>query len=85
MKYLHVGDGTSIVEHDFNKWKSKLDKDTWLYVAVLLDIPSHPRNLRHFEEKEAKIYQYRDAMRVACPDDYNRIFCKVLKKIVEKK
>ena len=32
-----------------------MDKDTWLYVAVLLDIPSHPRNLRHFEEKEANI------------------------------
>ena len=61
LKYLHVGDGVSLVKHDFNKWKSKLDDNTWLYVVVLLDIPSHPRNRNYYADKEEKMYQQCDA------------------------
>ena len=85
LKYLHVGDGISIVKHDFSKWESKLDDNTWLYVVVLLDTPCHPRNRNYYADKEAKIYQQRDAMRDKFPDDYQRIHCKVLKKINDKK
>ena len=84
LKYLHVGDGISVVEHDFTKWESKLDDNTWLYVVVLLDVPCNPRNRNYYADKEAKIYQLRDAMRENFPDDYNRIHSKVLKKTIDK-
>lgn len=85
LKYLHVGDGISVVEHDFTKWESKLDDNTWLYVVVLLDVPRNPRNRNYYADKEAKIYQQRDAMGKKFPSDSNRIYSKVLKKIIDKK
>ena len=82
LKYLHIGKGTSVVEHDFSKWISNLNEETWLYVVVLLDIPRNPGNTKHFENKEATIYQYQNAMIEKCSDDRNKIHCKVLKKII---
>lgn len=83
LKYLHVGDGVSIVQHDFDKWKTKLDENTWLYVIVLLDTPLHPRNIQYYENKEAKIYQQCNKMKEDYPNDKERLYCKVLKKITE--
>ena len=81
LKYLHIGDSTSIVEKDFEKWKKKLDDKTWLYVVVLLDTPRHPRKKGYFEDKEAKILILCNAMKEEHRDYNNKVECKVLKKI----
>lgn len=84
LKYLHIGDSTSMVQHDFEKWESKLDDNTWLYVVVLLDISDNHRYRRRYETKEEKINQLYETMKNENPDDNNRIFCKVIKKTVKR-
>ena len=82
LKYLHIGEGTSLVQKDFDKWKRKLNDESWLYVIVLLEAPLHPRKRDYYEKKEAQIYRQCNAMKDECQDDRNRVYCKVLKKII---
>ena len=81
LKYLHVGDCTSKVQHDFDKWKNKLNKKNWLYVIVLLDSPCKPKKRQFYENKRNKIIQLYNMMIKEHPQySKNILNCSVLRK-----
>lgn len=62
LKYLHIGDGVSCVEGDFDKWTNLKDESS-LYVVVLLEAKSEKaykrkkKKIDKFENKYSEIKQ----------------------------